>query len=291
MKVQLPDGTPLELPDGATGADAAARDRRGPRPRRARHPRARRRRGARAARPRRAAAPTASAIEIVTAPRGRRRRALAVRHDAAHVLATAVHRALPGREDLDRPADRGRLLLRLRVPRGRQRLRGRPAAHRAEDARARQGRRARSSARDVPVGRGARALQGRGPGLQGRADRGPRARTRASRRVSLYRNGPFTDLCRGPHAPDDQAHQGVQAHRRVAGAYWRGDADRTMLTRIYGTAFLSQGGPRGAPRAPRGGARPRPPQARPRARPVHALRAVARARRSGCRTARTSGTS
>ena len=57
--------------------------------------------------------------------------------------------------------------------------------------------------------------------------------------VSLYTNGPFTDLCRGPHAPSTAT---VKAFRlnSVAGAYWRGDSDRTMLTRIYGTAFFSK---------------------------------------------------
>jgi threonyl-tRNA synthetase len=57
--------------------------------------------------------------------------------------------------------------------------------------------------------------------------------------VSLYTNGPFTDLCRGPHAPSTA---GVKAFKlnSVAGAYWRGDSNRTMLTRIYGTAFFSK---------------------------------------------------
>ena len=58
-------------------------------------------------------------------------------------------------------------------------------------------------------------------------------------RVSLYRNGPFTDLCRGPHAPSTGR---IKAFKltSVAGAYWRGDAANTMLTRVYGTAFLSK---------------------------------------------------
>src|ERR671920_440195 len=57
--------------------------------------------------------------------------------------------------------------------------------------------------------------------------------------VSLYTNGPFTDLCRGPHAPSTKR---IKAFKLLstAGAYWRGNADRTMLTRIYGTAFLSK---------------------------------------------------
>ncbi len=56
--------------------------------------------------------------------------------------------------------------------------------------------------------------------------------------VSLYTNGPFTDLCRGPHAPSTHS-IGAFALQSVAGAYWRGDSTRTMLTRIYGTAFHS----------------------------------------------------
>ena len=57
--------------------------------------------------------------------------------------------------------------------------------------------------------------------------------------VSLYTNGPFTDLCRGPHAPSTDR---IKAFKllSVAGAYWRGDSDNTMLTRIYGTAFHSK---------------------------------------------------
>ena len=57
--------------------------------------------------------------------------------------------------------------------------------------------------------------------------------------VSLYTNGPFTDLCRGPHAPDTSK-VAAFALQSVAGAYWRGDSSRPMLTRIYGTAFLAK---------------------------------------------------
>jgi threonyl-tRNA synthetase len=57
--------------------------------------------------------------------------------------------------------------------------------------------------------------------------------------VSLYTNGPFTDLCRGPHAPSTKT-VGAFKLQSVAGAYWRGDSTRTMLTRIYGTAFFSK---------------------------------------------------
>jgi threonyl-tRNA synthetase len=57
--------------------------------------------------------------------------------------------------------------------------------------------------------------------------------------VSLYRNGPFVDLCRGPHAPSTRSVKAFKL-QSVAGAYWRGRSDRPMLTRIYGTAFLSR---------------------------------------------------
>ncbi len=57
--------------------------------------------------------------------------------------------------------------------------------------------------------------------------------------ISVYRNGPFLDLCRGPHMPST----GEVKHFRLlntAGAYWRGDENRQMLQRIYGTAFGSE---------------------------------------------------
>ncbi len=57
--------------------------------------------------------------------------------------------------------------------------------------------------------------------------------------VSLYSNGEFTDLCRGPHAPSTKRIKAFKL-QSVAGAYWRGDSNRQMLTRVYGTAFFSK---------------------------------------------------
>lgn len=54
--------------------------------------------------------------------------------------------------------------------------------------------------------------------------------------VSIYRQDAFTDLCRGPHLPDSSWLK-VFKLLRVAGSYWRGDENKQMLTRIYGTAF------------------------------------------------------
>ena len=57
--------------------------------------------------------------------------------------------------------------------------------------------------------------------------------------ISLYTQGEFTDLCRGPHLQDSKPIKAVKL-TGLAGAYWRGDEKNTQLTRIYGTAFYSQ---------------------------------------------------
>jgi threonyl-tRNA synthetase len=56
--------------------------------------------------------------------------------------------------------------------------------------------------------------------------------------ISVYRDGPFTDLCRGPHVPSTSFVKHFKL-LSTAGAYWRGDEKRQMLQRIYGTAFLT----------------------------------------------------
>ncbi len=56
--------------------------------------------------------------------------------------------------------------------------------------------------------------------------------------VSIYRNGDFVDLCRGPHVPSTGFVRSFKL-MKVAGAYWRGDEKRKMLSRIYGVAFPS----------------------------------------------------
>jgi threonyl-tRNA synthetase len=57
--------------------------------------------------------------------------------------------------------------------------------------------------------------------------------------ISLYTQGDFTDLCRGPHLQDSKPIKALKL-TGLAGAYWRGDSANTQLTRIYGTAFYSQ---------------------------------------------------
>lgn len=61
----------------------------------------------------------------------------------------------------------------------------------------------------------------------------------ANQTLSLYSEGDFTDLCRGPHVPSTGRLK-VFKLMKVAGAYWRGDSNNAMLQRIYGTAFLNK---------------------------------------------------
>ena len=57
--------------------------------------------------------------------------------------------------------------------------------------------------------------------------------------ISVYRQGDFFDLCRGPHVPSTGA-LGAFRLQNIAGAYWRGDENNPMLTRIYGTAWPTE---------------------------------------------------
>jgi len=60
----------------------------------------------------------------------------------------------------------------------------------------------------------------------------------ATEDLSLYSQGEFTDLCRGPHVPGTDKLRAFKL-MKVAGAYWRGDSNNQMLSRIYGTAWLN----------------------------------------------------
>ena len=57
--------------------------------------------------------------------------------------------------------------------------------------------------------------------------------------LSFYSQGGFTDLCRGPHVPST-GHIKSFKLMKVAGAYWRGDSNNAMLTRVYGTAWADK---------------------------------------------------
>lgn len=61
----------------------------------------------------------------------------------------------------------------------------------------------------------------------------------ADAEISIYRHGDFVDLCKGPHIPSSKK-IGAFKLMKVAGAYWKGDADNEQLQRLYGTAFFDK---------------------------------------------------
>lgn len=154
-----------------------------------------------------------------------------IRHSTAHLLAQAVKSLFPSAGD-HRPGDRGRLLLRLFLRAAVHA--GRPGGHREEDAgtgRPSPGGAAQSAARDEA------AAYFLGLGEKYKAE--IIGAIPAGEDVSLYSQGEFTDLCRGPHVPDTGKLKTFKL-MKVAGAYWRGDSRNEMLQRIYGTAWADK---------------------------------------------------
>jgi threonyl-tRNA synthetase len=238
MRVTLPDGSPLELPEGATGADAARAIGEGL-ARAALGIRVRRDGGPPDLRDLTAPLADGDTIEIVTArtPEDGGGPLWLVRHDAAHVLATAVMELYPGVKISIGPPIEDGFYYDFEFPEG---VKVSEADFERIEERMREHVRA-----DEPFERGELTA---GDAIQRFLAEGQDykveliedlVRDEGVETVSLYTNGPFTDLCRGPHAPSTGR---IEAFKltSVAGAYWRGDASRQMLTRIYGTAFLSK---------------------------------------------------
>jgi threonyl-tRNA synthetase len=247
VTVTLPDGKALVLEDGATGADAAAAigpglaraalaievgdpdtDPADPNPT---HPELRD-----LARE----LPDGARIAIVTDKSGEQALAL-IRHDAAHVLAAAVMELWPGVKISIGPAIENGFYYDFEFPEGtaiseadfpeieakmRAHVKAAEAFERVDVAPA--------QARERFAAEGQKYKVELIEDLLRNADSEHPLET-----VSLYTNGPFTDLCKGPHAPSTKS-VGTFKLTSVAGAYWRGDSTRTMLTRIYGTAFFSK---------------------------------------------------
>ncbi|HEY2571572.1 MAG TPA: threonine--tRNA ligase, partial [Solirubrobacteraceae bacterium] len=241
VTVTLPDGNALELPDGATGADAAAAI--GPGLARAAlavevsHPEA-----GEEPELRDLSRPLAdgASLAIVTKNDGEKALQL-IRHDAAHVLAEAVLELYGAVKisigppiadgfyyDFEFPA--GVTISEADFPQIEARMREHAKAaepfERSEVSPAEARQRFAAEAQDYKVEL-----------IDDLVENAPAERPLQS--VSLYTNGAFTDLCRGPHAPSTKS-IGAFKLQSVAGAYWRGDSERTMLTRIYGTAFFSK---------------------------------------------------
>ena len=225
MKVVLPDKSELELPDGATGLDAA----RAIGPKLAEQAVLVRANGR--VQDLRLPLTDGEPIQILTTRDKDDPDALAVlRHSSAHLLAEAVRRLYPGVKvaigppiengfyyDFDFPEPiREEDLEKIEAEINRELKEGREWSRREvsrEEARERfeeEGEPYKVELVDTAEGD-----------------------------ISLYTQGDFTDLCRGPHLQNSKPIKAVKL-TGLAGAYWRGDSTKPQLTRIYGTAFYSQ---------------------------------------------------
>jgi threonyl-tRNA synthetase len=233
IRVTLPDGTELELEDGATGADAARAIGEGL----ARAALAVKRNGS--VEDLAAALADGDRVEIVT-PRSEEDGVgplWLIRHDAAHVLATAVTELYPGTKVSIGPPIEDGFYYDFEFPEGVKV--GEEDLPRIEEAMRRHVKADEAFERaDVPAGEALERFTREEQDYKVELIQ-DLVRDEGVETVSLYRNGPFTDLCRGPHGPSTKR---IKAFKltSVAGAYWRGDENRQMLTRIYGTAFLSK---------------------------------------------------
>jgi threonyl-tRNA synthetase len=229
LTVTLPDGTALELEPGATGADAAMAIGEGL---------------ARAAlaikvgeEVRDLSAPVehGESISIVTArdPEGLE----VIRHDAAHVMATAVQELYPGTRVTIGPAIDNGFYYDFEFP---EDVKITDAELPAIEEAMRRHIKAdeKFERRDIPVDEAIEIFREQDEKYKVELIEDLIA-NEGVETVSLYRNGPFEDLCRGPHGPGTKRIKAIKLNS-VAGAYWRGDENRQMLTRIYGTAFFSK---------------------------------------------------
>jgi threonyl-tRNA synthetase len=224
MKVVLPDNSELELPDGATGLDAA----RAIGPKLAEQAVLVRSNGD--VRDLRLPLADGERIQILTTRDKDDPDALYVlRHSTAHLLAEAVRRLYPGVKIAIGPPIENGFYYDFEFP---------EPIHEADLEKI-----------EAEIGRELK---------EGRSwEREEISREEAKERfagepykvelvdtaegdISLYTQGDFTDLCRGPHLQDSSPIKAVKL-TGLAGAYWRGDEKNRQLTRIYGTAFYDQG--------------------------------------------------
>jgi threonyl-tRNA synthetase len=223
MKVFLPDNSELELPDGATGLDAA----RAIGPKLAEQAVLIRTNGN--VQDLRLPLHDGDPIQVLTTRDKEDPDALAVlRHSSAHLLAEAVTRLYPGVKlaigppiengfyyDFDFPAP----IREEDLERIEEEIAGELKEGRSWER--------REISRDE-----ARQLFADDPYKLELVDT-------AEGDISLYTQGDFTDLCRGPHLQDSKPIKALKL-TGLAGAYWRGDSNNPQLTRIYGTAFYAK---------------------------------------------------
>ncbi|MEA2673627.1 MAG: threonyl-tRNA synthetase [Chloroflexota bacterium] len=164
----------------------------------------------------------------------------AMRHSTAHVMAEAVLDLFPGTKLGIGPAVADGFYYDFEVPRALT-----PDDLAAIEARMRESVAANHAfvRKEVPFDDGRAAVEGRGQtykveildDLAAKAS----AAGEGSPTITFYEHGPFSDLCRGPHVAST-GKIGPFKLLSVAGAYWRGDAKRPALQRIYGTVWADQ---------------------------------------------------
>jgi len=225
VNVKLPDGSALELPDGASALDAA----RAIGPKLAEQAVLARVDGE--PRDLRLSLPDGASLEILTTRSHDDPDALYVlRHSSAHLLAEAVRRLHPGVKVAIGPPIENGFYYDFEFP----------EPIREEDLAAIEA----EIERELAEGRAwERAEIGRDEArarfeAEGEPYKVELVETAAGD-ITLYSQGDFTDLCRGPHLQDSSPIKALKL-TGLAGAYWRGDEKNTQLTRIYGTAFFTQ---------------------------------------------------
>jgi threonyl-tRNA synthetase len=225
MKILLPDSSELELPDGATGLDAA----RAIGPKLAEQAVLVRSDGR--VQDLRAPLEAGQQIQILTTRDTQDPDALYVlRHSAAHLLAEAVRRLYPGTKIAIGPPIENGFYYDFEFPEPI----GEDALERIEEEIRRELAEGRSWSREIVSAEDARRYFG-----EQHEDYKVELVDTAEGPITFYTQGDFTDLCRGPHLQDSKPIKALKL-TGLAGAYWRGDEKNRQLTRIYGTAFYSQ---------------------------------------------------
>ena len=225
MRVVLPDSSELELPDGATGLDAA----RAIGPKLAEQAVLIRANGV--AQDLRLPLRDGEPIQILTTRDAHDPDALAVlRHSAAHLLAEAVRRLYPGVKVAIGPPIENGFYYDFDFP---EPIREEDL-EKIEAELDRELKEGREWSREE-ISRDAAKARFSEEGEQYKVE----LVDTAEGDISLYTQGDFTDLCRGPHLQNSKPIKAVKL-TSLAGAYWRGDSSNPQLTRIYGTAFYSK---------------------------------------------------
>src|SRR6187549_2067696 len=223
VKVVLPDESELELPDGATGLDAA----RAIGPKLAEQAVLLRSNGR--VKDLRLPLDDGEEIQILTTRDKHDPDALYVlRHSSAHLLAEAVRRLYPGVKVAIGPPIENGFYYDFEFP---------EPIHEDDLARIEA-----EIERELREGREWTREEVSADDAKARFDDEPyklELVDTAEGQISLYRQGDFTDLCRGPHLQNSKPIKALKL-TSLAGAYWRGDEHNKQLTRIYGTAFYSQ---------------------------------------------------